>query len=269
MSSPLDAAFDALCAEPDETLDLAFGALLLARFDHPDLSPDEWLARLDELASAAPPDAADDLSSLTGYLYGELGFRGNRLDYYDIRNSYLHQVLDRKLGIPISLATMMIEVAKRLGRPLQGVGFPGHFLVQAEPGELYLDPFDGGRRLDRSACVDLFRQTTQGKARFDDRFLDTVTPRQMLVRMLNNMLALSIRERLPERVLFCLDSIVDLVPDDPDARLQRGRYLYEAGDASRAIPDFEAFLRMRPHGGVRRGVEAALAEAHRRGSTLH
>ncbi|MEM9404954.1 MAG: transglutaminase-like domain-containing protein [Acidobacteriota bacterium] len=268
-SASLLAEFSAFAEQPDEALELAYGALLLGRFDHPELTVQPWLDRLDRLADAAPT-AGDALERLTQLLYVDEGFRGNRLDYYDIRNSYLHEVLQRKLGIPITLAVVVLEVGRRLGLELDGVGFPGHFLVQVEAGQAYLDPFDRGRLLDRSDCVALFRQGVGKKrSRFEERFLAAVTSRQILVRMLNNMLGVSIREREPERVLFCLDSIVLLIPADPDARLQRGRYLFEAGDATRAIPDFESFLELSVDEPARRAVAAALDEARRRGQTVH
>lgn len=266
-SSPLLSEFGDFAGQTD--LDLAYGALLLARFDHPELETQPWVDRLDRLAAAAPA-RSDALDSLTELLYVQEGFRGNRLDYYDIRNSYLHEVLQRKLGIPITLATVVLEVGRRLGLDLEGVGFPGHFLVQVEAGQAYLDPFDRGRLLERSDCIALFRRQV-GKERtpFEERYLAPVTSRQMLVRMLHNMLSVSIRDREPERVLFCLDSIVLLIPDDPDARLQRGRYLFEAGDATRAIPDFESFLELSPSEPARRAVAAALDEARRRGQTVN
>ena len=265
----LDRAFHGLCTCSDDELDLGLGALLLARFDYPTLDPVRWMDRLDDVAADAPTEAMGDVQALTHYLYDDFGLRGNRLDYNDIRNSYLHEVLERKLGIPISLATIVIEVGERLGHDLHGVGFPGHFLLEAVPGELYLDPFDGGRSMDRSDCLALFEQTAQGKARFDDRFLEPVSSRQMLVRMLNNMVALSIRDREPERVRFCFDSIVLLVPEDPAAHLQRGKYLFEVGDVEDAIPDFRSYLDLSPQGAPRRAVEDALREAVRRGTTIN
>ena len=265
----LERSFLEIAAAPDETLDLARAAVLLARHDHPDLDPDRPIRQLDLLARNAPDGAGSDVEVLASYLYGEVGFRGNRIDYYDVRNSYLHLVLERKLGIPISLATVVLEVGRRLGHRLRGVGFPRHFLVEVEPGSLFLDPFDQGRLLDRSGCIEMFRKGSRGEARFEDRFLEPVDTRQILVRMLNNILSLSIRDGDPLRVRFCLDSIVQLLPTDPGAHLQRGRYLFQAGDATAAIPDFEAYLHLSPEGAARRAVEDALQEAVRRGATIH
>ncbi len=265
----LDRAFLGLARSSDDELDLGMGALLLARHDYPRLRPPEWLDRLDALALAAPQSATERIESLTHFLYREVGLRGNRLDYYDIRNSYLHEVLDRKLGIPITLATVVLEVARRLGHSLQGVGFPRHFLVQVEPGETFLDPFDGGRLLDRADCRALFEQSQKGRSRFKDEYLEPVTSRTMLVRMLHNMLGVSIQEGDAPRVRFCLDGIVTLLPEDPGAHLQRGKYLFDIGDAEGAIPDFEAYLELSPHDAPRRSVEDALREAVRRGSTIH
>lgn len=166
---------------PDDQIDLARAALLLATLEAPNLDTEPWLTRLDGLADAAREHAGGAsgdfarLEALTGYLYGELGFRGNKDDYYDPRNSFLHQVVERRLGIPISLAVLLIEVGKRAGVPLFGVGLPGHFLVRhARHPELLLDPFDGGRILTRGECAEILRKALGEEASFQPQMLRPV-----------------------------------------------------------------------------------------------
>src|SRR5438552_615684 len=143
--------FAALAAAGDRT-DLALSALAIARIAYPDLDPAPYLRQLDDLAAAvrprlypqASPEAA--VTELAGYLFGECGFRGNQEEYYDPRNSYLNDVLERRTGIPITLAVVLIETGARLGLGLEGVGFPGHFLVRVAGSPPLLDPFFRGRR---------------------------------------------------------------------------------------------------------------------------
>jgi regulator of sirC expression with transglutaminase-like and TPR domain len=155
-------------------------ALLLAAHDH-DIDIAAQLARLDELAAGAPP-APDALAT---YLFVERGFLGNSVDYSDPRNSFLDEVLDRRLGLPITLSVLMIEVGRRLGLELVGVGMPGHFLVRAEPGAFF-DPFHGGQRLDDDGCREQFG-VTQGDAPFLPEYLEPVGPHAILARMLANL----------------------------------------------------------------------------------
>src|SRR5438445_11901588 len=156
--------FAALLAAGGQT-DLARAALAIARIAYPDLDPAPYVRQLDDLAAAvrprlfprASPEAA--VTELAGYLFGECGFRGNQEEYYDPRNSYLNDVLERRTGIPISLSLVFIEVSRRLGLAVEGVGFPGHFLVRVagQRGSLLLDPFFGGRRVDQAELLERLR----------------------------------------------------------------------------------------------------------------
>lgn len=161
------------------------GALLIAAHGNPGLDVDAQLARLDELAATVAQADADGICAM---LFGDLGLRGDDRTYDDPRNSYLDQVLDRRLGIPISLSVLLIEVGRRRGVPLEGVGMPGHFLVRdpTAPG-LLIDAFGGGRRLDHQACEQLLRRTMRRPVLLEQTMLDTVTPRAILARMLANL----------------------------------------------------------------------------------
>jgi regulator of sirC expression with transglutaminase-like and TPR domain len=171
--------------DPEVPLDRAW-ALLTARA-HPAVDPDELLARLDDLAAAC---RVPTLDGLVDHLFVDQGFAGNRAEYYDPANSYLDDVLDRHLGIPISLSVLTLEVGRRLGVPLAPIGFPGHFLLRDQVDQdLYLDPFRGGARLDRAACEQLFRGLHGDRAAFDPRWLAPVGHRAVLGRMLANLVA--------------------------------------------------------------------------------
>ena len=148
----------------------------------------EWLAALDLLAAECPTPTADGVSQ---YLFGELGFRGNTGAYYDWRNSCLDRVIETRVGIPISLSVLMIEVARRVGVPLVGVGMPQHFLVRTVEGpERFFDPFAAGRELDAADAQELFRTITRGQVEWRDSFLQPTLAQPVVVRMLNNLRAI-------------------------------------------------------------------------------
>jgi regulator of sirC expression with transglutaminase-like and TPR domain len=173
--------FAALVAGPEADLALDRAALLIAAHANPEVDCDARLRELDQLAEGAH---AADAAGLARVLFQERGFTGNTVDYGDPRNSLLDEVLDRRLGIPITLSVLMIEVGRRLDIGLQGVGMPGHFLVGADDG--YFDAFAGGVALDVTACIDRFAQT-QPRETFRPEFLAPVGPRSIVDRMLNNL----------------------------------------------------------------------------------
>ncbi len=176
--------FAQLVRGPEERCQLDLGALLIAAHARRDLDVDAQLGRLDELADGCP---GSDVEALTVHLCGTLGFRGDTDDYSDPRNSLLDVVLDRRLGIPISLAIVVLEVGRRLDVPLQGVGMPGHFLVRdAKDDDVFVDPFHQ-TQLDRAGCEALFSKLHGSKARFEPRFLEPVGPRAVMARMLTNL----------------------------------------------------------------------------------
>jgi regulator of sirC expression with transglutaminase-like and TPR domain len=173
--------FGELVRAPDGDVPLAEAALLIAVHDHP-VDVAHELAVLDALARDAP----DAPELLARHLFVDLGFAGNAADYADPRNSYLDEVLRRRLGIPITLSVVMLEVGRRRGLTLTGVGMPGHFLV-ADAAGAYYDPFHGGVRLDEAGCRLLF-EATHGAAPFLDEYLAPVGNRAILARMLANLI---------------------------------------------------------------------------------
>lgn len=178
-------AFIALVQGPEHALALDHAALLMAAHATPGLDVSAQLDRLDDLAARCPEPTLDGLRQL---LFADMGFAGDTDNYADPRNSFLDQVLDRRLGIPISLAVLFMEVGRRVGVPLEGVGMPGHFLVRhlATPRVL-IDPFHGGRTLDADQCATLFTTLFGTTATLPESVLVGARPRAILARMLANL----------------------------------------------------------------------------------
>jgi len=179
------ARFAELMQRPDAAVPLDQAAALIAAHAHPALDIDAVLGGLDDLAADA---TANDAEALAEFLFVERGFAGNTDDYGDPRNSYLDDVLSRRLGIPISLSVLMVEVGRRLGVSVQGVGMPGHFLVRAgrEPGR-WFDPFHGGRCLDEEGCRALFARVRGTDAEFRTEYLEVAGATAIIGRMLTNL----------------------------------------------------------------------------------
>ena len=180
--------FRALLTRPDEDIDLAEAALLIACEEYPSLEPDRYLARLDSMGEALAarlPESAEAkevASALREYLFRQEGFHGNSDEYYDPRNSFLNDVLDRRTGIPITLSAVYIEVARRAGVPVFGVGLPGHFVVKllGADREILVDPFHGGAVLTEEDCQARLNRIFEGRVKMEPRMLEAVTPRQIL-----------------------------------------------------------------------------------------
>jgi len=253
---------------------LAEGALWIAAEAYPGLDVPLWLGRLDALGRRAServtPDMAVDVAAaaVSRFLFEEEGFRGNTDDYYDPRNSFLNDVLDRRLGIPITLSVVYVAVAARAGLAAAGVGLPGHFVVRAERAGRHrlLDPFHGGRLLDRAACEALVVQVRPGAGPLDPRWLAPVSTRQILVRMLNNLSAVYMALADWTRALAAADRILLLVPEALEALRDRGMLHARLGHAGAALRDWEAYLQRAPEapdaGAVRdrlRALRQALA----------
>jgi regulator of sirC expression with transglutaminase-like and TPR domain len=176
--------FAELARLPEAELDLDRAALAIAAGADPELDPKPWLRELDGFAVGIT-----DCDELCNRLFVELGFRGNQDDYYDPANSLLDRVIERRLGIPISLAMLMMEVGRRAGLDFQGVGLPGHFIVRDVAGDRLLDPFRAGIQLSEAECEALFRTATGAgpEVEFQASFLDPVGKHHMLARMLANL----------------------------------------------------------------------------------
>ena len=242
--------FERLAAGSDP--DLVEGALLIAAEEQGGVDPQPVLAKLDALASAArgmlrqTRSMRARLLALSRLLYQQEGFRGNSSEYYEPANSCLDQVLERRTGIPITLALVWIELGRRLGLQLEGVGFPGHFLVRAPASRpLLLDPFTGSL-VGEDWCVARLRSLLGPKAVLEPDLLRAATPRQMLIRMLANLKQIySYREQY-ERALACSERILLLAPHSALELRDRGLLLEALECFGPAVADLERFLALAP-----------------------
>ena len=246
--------FARLVQGPEGALDLAVAALLIAKEEYPDLDVSQYLARLDAMAAqvaarlvpgASPHEVIDGLNR---YLFEEQGFHGSAEKYYDPRNSFLNDVLDRRIGIPITLSTVYIELGRRLEFPIRGVGFPGHFLVKYAAGqtEIVLDPFHGGAILSHAACADRLRQMYGDQLSFEPSLLAPVGPRQILARMLANLKAIYLQSHQYAKALAAVERILLLAPDAPEELKARAILLAHLDREGEAIAAFETYLARAP-----------------------
>ena len=232
------ARFGELLARPAALVPLDEAALLIAAHAHEGLDIDRYLGCLDLLAERCP---APTLDSLVTYLFTDLGFAGNVRDYYDPRNSFLDDVLDRRIGIPITLAVVAVEVGRRIGVPLSGVSMPGHFLLRDKVDhDVFVDPFHRGRLLDRQGCADAFRSVHGAGARFDPVFLDPIDNHVVVGRLLANLRA-TYSARGDKQALawtLRLRTFVPGIPIEERAELAgvlaaRGQFVAAAGEFDR------------------------------------
>lgn len=246
-----------LATQADEALPLLETALLIARDEYPDLDAglydaqvqdhvDDLRAEIDAIASWPLKMAA-----INRHLFDELGYSGDHEQYYDPRNSYLNQVFERRLGNPISLAMVQMEVARRLGVPLDGVSFPGHFLVRlpVDDGLLVMDPFNGGRPLGADELRERARPHLGGDIPDDNallRILDPASHRAILVRVLRNLHGVYAEREEWDRAARSADRVLKLVPDQADALRDRGLAYLKMEYAQGARNDLARYLQLVP-----------------------
>ncbi len=242
--------------------DLAPAAFTIARVEYPALDAVPYLNRLDRMGEQAAMrlrvagDLRQDESVLVfnEFLYDELGFTGNRERYDDPRNSFLNEVLDRRTGIPITLAVIYLEVARRAGLRIDGVNFPGHFLLRAQDvtaaddtGDAHIiDPFHGGARLSEFDCRQLLRQHVGEEAAFDRRLLSPATRHDIVVRMLVNLKRLYVRMRSFPQARFISSLLLTVDPSAISELRDRGLLAYHLQDFAAALRDLEEYLRLIP-----------------------
>jgi regulator of sirC expression with transglutaminase-like and TPR domain len=242
-------AFSAAIAGRDHEVDLFGAAMIVARLGEDDTDPNATAARLDVIAEEARAYAgegadADALAHAVEYqLFSVCGFRGNAEDYSDPRNSFLDQVVSRRLGIPLTLSLVYMEVAQRVGLQCDGVGYPGHFIVRyGTPEEpVFVDPFQQGVRIDREELLSRLRGQPLGGAS-PDSFLAAVTRRQVLQRMLNNLHAIFRERRDLNRWLSVVELQLRLEPWNALLTGERGMLRYRLSDLEGALADLEAYV---------------------------
>ena len=239
-----------LVARPDDQIDLAEGALLIAAAEYPQLQVASYLQRLDVLAErvrdrlageTAPPVVLQELSHV---LFEAEGFEGNDEAYYDPRNSFLNDVLDRRRGIPITLGIVTLEVGWRVGLPLAGVNFPGHFLVRfdGEVVKLLIDPFDGGRLLWEDEGQDLLDRVYGGMVKMRPEFLEPTPRADILARVLTNLKGIYLNVGDDARALATVDRLLLIRPEATVELRDRGLLLARAGRDAEAVAELRRYL---------------------------
>ncbi|HTQ42126.1 MAG TPA: tetratricopeptide repeat protein [Polyangiaceae bacterium] len=274
------ATFEQLALLPDDCIEIAVGAALIARDAYATLDVERTLARFDDLAAplvsrglaALTPE--EQARALSTYLYEEVGFRGNEQDYYDPKNSLLPDVLGRRLGIPITLALVYCEVARRVGVRARGVSFPGHFLVRVDAQEredapVAVDPFFGGRLLDQVGLQRLLERAAPKRTLVPHEHLAPASSRSVLVRMLINLKWIHATRGDFARALLALDRIISLQPDSVPALRERGMLAARLGSVESAREDFTRLLELVPQSPDAESIRARLAELRAKQSPLN
>lgn len=260
--------FAELTGGPDDRVDLARAALAIAHWEYPALEVDAYVERLDGLARGVdgPRRSTDPLGRLhrlREYLFVEQGFAGNRADYYDPRNSFLNDVLDRRQGNPITLSLVLMEVGKRLGLAVEGIGLPGHFIAGARFGDsqILLDPFNAGALLTPEACEKLVGRALGRKVALKSENFAAVTRRQFLSRMLANLKGIYWQREAWDRVVGVIDRLLVLDPKAAGEWRDRGLAWSNMGEVRRGLVDWERYLTEFPNAADHDAVKGHLRKA--------
>jgi len=242
--------FAALIERPQGEFRLAEAALYLAQEAYPEMSVKAYLDRIDDMATTVKAELGLELDpvrivqEINTHLFDTLGFRGNREQYYDPRNSFLNDVIDRGLGIPITLSVIYIEVGRLVGLPIAGVGMPGHFIVQytAQPKPFWIDPFERGSMMTREACIERLHHLYGDKLEWRDAFLAPISDHDILRRMLNNLKQNYVRLSNYPRLLSTIECILLLSPEMPTEIRDRGIVQSQLGHRQAALHDLQRYL---------------------------
>ena len=281
-------SFTALVSREDREIDLARACLQIAEDAYPGLDVDGYVGEIARFAARlrtrlAPGAATEDrVIALNEFLFGDLGFSGNAGDYYDPRNSYLNEVLDRRRGIPITLSVLYMEIGRRIELPLEGVSFPGHFLVRLplRGGTLVLDPFEGGVPQSEDELRERLKRVIPRVAGAStgsvdvanlplDQFLEPANKRQILARLLRNLKGIYREKDDPERMLQVLNRMRIVAPEAAGDLRDRG-FLYERLECWRpALQDLGGYLEREPDAADADEVRGRMVELSRRCARLN
>ncbi len=252
---------------PDYEIDVARATMLLAAAEYPSLNVERELFTFQRLAGAISSKFLDDddplycMNVISEYLFDELGFRGDEDNYYDPRNSYLNQVLERRVGIPITLAVVYMEVARRLKVPLLGIGMPAHFLVRhREIDNLYVDAFHGGILISEDECRDILGDRTRGGLAWTRELMRPVSNREIVARVIRNLKAIYMADGDFVRALTVSEFALALDPHSAMDRRDRGIVHYQLGHSAEALDDLAYYLHFAPNSPDAEGVHALVAE---------
>ena len=228
------------------------GSLLIAKaLQYPSLDIEYYLSILDNMGYefadlldvVEAKDKVDVIDTLNYYLFTKQGFSANDIDYYNPSNNYLNDVIDNKQGIPITLSILYMEVARRADITMQGIGFPGHFLVKYQG--LIIDPFNRGKIMLRDDLYRLLDELYDGRVGFDESFLNTISNKEILARILRNLVHSYIESYGYDKALLAVDMLLAII-DDADAYRDRGLLLYYKGDYEQALQDLMLYLELEP-----------------------
>jgi regulator of sirC expression with transglutaminase-like and TPR domain len=265
-SEEIRAQFERMMRRPEAALDLARAALLIAAESDPQVDVEGELKRLDgwgeQLRAKIAPDANNlqKLARLRNFLFEELGFAGDGKDYFSPSNSLLHQVIERRKGIPLTLGILMMELGWRIGMPLEGVGFPGHFLVRltGEPGDLLLDPFRHGMSVHEDDCRRMLVEITRGEVPYSPRLIESVDKRQMIVRLLHNLKAAYVKRGEEAEALAVVERLLLIDPNDLTQVRDHGLLLFRLHRFTPALASLMRYLAGAPDAADRADVEATV-----------
>lgn len=242
-----------IARRPDHRIDPISGALLIAATEQPglDCAPAErlldlWGRQLRERLDGVEGDL-EQLETLRRFVFEEKALSGDEEGYQDLENCYLNRVLERRKGIPLTLSLIVLDLGRRAGIPLEGVGFPGHFLVRhGRHPEILLDPFHGGRLLTLQDCAALLEKISRGQIPFSRELLRPSNPRQILLRLLNNLRGVYLARRQIDRALEVTDRILLFYPQTPTYLRDRGILRLKSGRYPEGVRDVQAYLEAEP-----------------------
>ncbi len=274
--------FIATIADSASSFDLARAALLIAAEEEPQTNVEHYLALLDGLGETARArvarrsfDAAVD--AFNQFMFEELGFTGNQTDYYDARNSFLNEVLERRTGIPLTLSIVYMLVGRRAGFHVEGIGLPGHFIVrltnendlESDMNEaMFVDPFHG-RTLTKAGCQDLLDTVYGGHVALAEEHLRAATNTEILVRLLTNLKGIYVSAKLFKRALRVIERILLLKPDAVDERRDRAALLAQTNRAPEAIAELRHYLRAATNAPDKESVREQLKNLHAQAASLN
>lgn len=257
--------------QPEEQINLAAAALYIAQEAYPHLNIDTYLNTLDRMANEVRerlPEEAYPLKiigTLNQYLFADLGFAGNTENYYDPRNSFFSDVIDRRRGIPLTLSLVYLEVARRIDFPMAGVGLPGHFLIRPtlEEMAIFVDPFHGGEIMFEEDCRDRLREIYGEGAKLQSEHLEIVGPKALLSRMLSNLKMIYLHQRDIAKALGAMNRILLMFPEAAPELRDRGLIYYQQGRLTEALCDLEQYLFERPDAADAFEIRQVIAQIER------
>ncbi len=233
---------------------LAQAALYIAQAEYPDLDVERYLEQLAQMSREVKNRLPQEqyplriIQTINQYLYEDLGFSGNTSDYYDPRNSFLNEVIDRRTGIPITLSLVYIEIAQQIGLPMVGVGMPGHFLLRPDLPDMdvYVDPFYRGEILFAQDCQERLKEIFGSTETLQPEFLKPISPHQFLARMLINLKHIYLRQNQVTKCLQVIEQILIVLPNAVAEIRDRGILYYQMGQWDESRQDLKIYLARNP-----------------------